>query len=149
MKAGTGLKRARRYLGVMMLFLASLFAVGAILLALDMLWLGRIAGKVYRRELGPLLLDKPRMIPAAVFYVALVAGLAFFAILPNLPGLSSTAGLYGGALGFMVYAGYDAVNRATLKDFSQRIMLIDWTWGTFLCAVSSGLAHWVVQRVLL
>jgi uncharacterized membrane protein len=133
----------------MTLFLASLLAVGVILLALDMLWLGRIAGHVYRRELGPLLLDKPRIVPAVAFYVALVAGLAFFAILPNLPGMSSTAGLHGGALGFMVYAGYDAVNRATLRDFSQRIMLIDWTWGTFLCAVSSGLAHWAVQRFML
>jgi uncharacterized membrane protein len=133
----------------MTLFLASIFAVGVILLALDMLWLGRIAGHVYQRELGPLLIDKPRLVPAAVFYVALVAGLAFFAILPNLPGRSAIAGLHGGALGFMVYAGYDAVNRATLKDFSQRIMLIDWTWGTFLCAVSSGLAHWLVQRFML
>jgi uncharacterized membrane protein len=133
----------------MMLFLASMLAIGLILLALDTLWLGYIAGPIYKRELGPLLAEKPRMIPAAAFYLVLVAGLAYFAVWLNLVAPSWKAALHGGALGVMVYAGWDAVNRATLKEFSQRIMLIDWTWGTFLCAVSSGLAHWLVQRFVL
>ncbi len=128
----------------MALFLVSTLAVALILFPLDVLWLGWLSRGVYQRELGALLLAKPRLAPAAAFYLSFVAGIAFFAIMPNLSGPSWMAALYGAALGFIVYGGYDAVNRATMKDFTRTIMLIDWTWGTMLTAISAGLGHALV-----
>lgn len=130
----------------MTLFLASACAVALILFPLDVIWLGWVATGFYKRELGALMADKPRLGPAAMFYLAFVAGIAFFVIMPNLPGSSWRAAAHGAAFGFVVYGAYDAVNRATLKDYSRRLMLFDWTWGTCLTAVSAGLAHWLVQR---
>ncbi|MGL4727499.1 MAG: DUF2177 family protein [Bosea sp. (in: a-proteobacteria)] len=130
----------------MMLFLVATLAVALVLFPLDMVWLGKAATSIYKRELGSLMLERPRIVPAAVFYLSFVAGIAFFVVIPNLPGSSVMAALHGVAFGFVVYGAYDAVNRATLKDFTQRLMLIDWAWGTSLTAVSAGAAHWLVQR---
>jgi uncharacterized membrane protein len=130
----------------MSLFIITTLAVALILFPLDVIWLRQATSAVYRRELGALMLDSPRIAPAAVFYLSFVAGIAFFVVMPNLAGSSTQAMLHGAAFGFVVYGAYDAVNRATLKDFTRRLMLIDWAWGTSLTAVSAGAAHWLVLR---
>ncbi len=48
-------------------FLKSYAAVGAVMLALDMLWLGVIAKGFYAKYMGPLLRPDVRWGPAALF----------------------------------------------------------------------------------
>lgn len=127
-------------------FLAAAIAVALIFFPLDMIWLGKVATGFYRQELGSLLLDSPRIVPAALFYLSHVAGIAFFAVMPNLNGSAWMAAAYGAAFGFVVYGAYDATNYATMRGFPLSITIVDWLWGTCLTAIAAGLGHLLVTR---
>jgi uncharacterized membrane protein len=51
-------------------YLASLLAMAG----LDFVWLTNTSAALYRRDLGPLLADDPRLGVAAVFYLAYAVG---------------------------------------------------------------------------
>lgn len=124
----------------MRLFLLSLPLTAVVALPLDLIWLSTMRS-FYEQQMPGMLLSQPRMVPAALFYVTFAAGLAFFAVMPNLAGGSLiTAAAYGAALGFVAYGTYDATNYATLKDFPLSITVVDWCWGTVLSATTAALA---------
>ena len=56
----------------------------AIFAAIDTLWLGAMAGRIYRPLIGDMLADRVRLIPALAFYVLYAAGLVVFAVSPGL-----------------------------------------------------------------
>lgn len=121
-------------------FLLSFVLVAVIMLPLDLIWLSSMR-PFYEQQMPGMLLEQPRLIPAAIFYLAFAAGLAFFAVMPNLTGGSLlSAAAYGAALGFVAYGTYDATNYATLKGFPLSITVVDWAWGTFLSATTASLA---------
>lgn len=87
--------------------------------AIDILWLGFIAKKLYRDNLGYIMADKTNWPAAIIFYLVYIGGLIFFAINPALAKDNIVYALGIGALfGFMTYATYDMTNLATLKDLS-------------------------------
>lgn len=113
-----------------------LLAAGGIMGILDFLWLGFIAKKLYYSELGDLLLTKPNMPPALVFYAIYVVGTIVFVINPAIEKSSWQHALgYGALFGLVCYATYDLTNMATIKGFSYKIVAIDLAWGAFLTAV--------------
>jgi uncharacterized membrane protein len=133
----------------MRMFLLSLLLTAVIALPLDLIWLTTMK-PFYAAQMPGMLLDQPRIIPAVLFYVTFAAGLAFFAVMPNLTGGSMTkAAAYGAALGFVAYGTYDATNYATLKDFPLSITIVDWSWGTVLSATTAAFAwlgmNWLGQ----
>ena len=86
---------------------------------LDLLWLGLVARTIYRREIGGLLLDRPEIVPAALFYLVYVVGIVVFAVRPAVQsGELATALAYGALFGFMAYATYDLTNLATLRGYT-------------------------------
>ncbi len=120
----------------------------AVFLALDLIWLTRIAKWFYYQQLGALLLDKPRIVAAVVFYAIYVVGIVIFAVAPALrEGSSSTALLYGALFGFFAYATYDMTNYATLRNWSLAVSLVDTLWGTVLTG-AAALAGYVGTRLL-
>ncbi len=109
-----------------------------VMLPLDILWLSTAGPTIYKREIGPLLLDKPALGPAAAFYFLYGVGVVVFAVSPALrDGAWTTALLYGALFGFMAYATYDLSNLATLRGYTTTIALVDIAWGTALTAVSA------------
>src|SRR5690349_19515433 len=83
---------------------------------LDFLWLTNPSTILYRRDLGPLLADDPRMSVAVIFYLAYAAGIAIFAVRPALGAEDwRAAALYGALFGFFAYATYDLTNFAAMK----------------------------------
>lgn len=111
---------------------------GIIMGILDFIWLGFIAKKLYYDEMGDILLKKPNMAPALVFYAIYVIGSVLLVVSPALEMDSWWHALGMGALlGFIAYATYDLTNLATLKGFSRKIVVIDLIWGTALTAVVS------------
>jgi uncharacterized membrane protein len=119
------------------IFIRLVVAAG-IMGVLDAVWLGVIAQKLYRTELGRLLLDKPNMVPALAFYVIYTIGVVLFVINPALEKGSWLHALgYGAFFGFVAYATYDLTNLATLKDFSSKIVVIDLLWGAIITAIVS------------
>ena len=116
------------------------------MLPLDVAWLSTAGPTIYKQQIGPLLLDKPAMGPAAAFYLLYGGGVVFFAVAPALrDGSWSTALLYGAVFGFMAYATYDLSNLATLRGYTTTIALVDLAWGTVLTGVSATVAYAVAR----
>lgn len=105
---------------------------------IDMVWLGLIAPKFYRAQIGHLLAETVKWGPATMFYLLFLAGLSIFAIIPALEALSwAHAGIFGGLFGFFTYMTYDLTNWATLKNWPKLVVTVDLVWGTVLsCAVA-------------
>lgn len=122
----------------MLKYLIAYVAAAIVFLGLDALWLSRVALDFYRRELGSLLLDKPNLTVAAVFYLLFVAGLVFLAVIPALTSGNWTTALVNGAvLGLVAYGTYDITNLSTLKGWSIPLTATDIAWGTALSSVSA------------
>lgn len=126
---------------ISMLAIVLLWVSAAVLfLAIDMVWLTKIARGLYLGEIGPLLLETPNMGPAIAFYVLYISGLTFFVLVPAYEANSiGKAFLLGAALGAIAYGTYDLTNLAVMRDFTTRIALIDWAWGTILTGSVSAL----------
>jgi uncharacterized membrane protein len=128
-------------------FLLLYAATALVLFPFDALWLGVVARKFYVSGLGELMLPQPRWGVAAAFYLFYVAGVVWFAVLPNLNAASVFGALFAGAaLGFIAYGTYDATNLATLRGYPVSIAVVDLAWGTFLTAVSAAGGLYIATR---
>ena len=115
-------------------------------LLLDGIWLGLLMAPTYRELLGPLMLEKPLLLPAAVFYCLYVFGCVVFVVLPALNW--QRAAKMGALLGLVAYGTYDLTNWATLRGWSVQVSLMDWAWGTFATAVACSVGLLVTKRLL-
>jgi uncharacterized membrane protein len=115
---------------------------GGVMCLLDFFWLGYVAKKIYYGEMGDILLKKPNMAAALLFYIIYVVGTVVFVIAPAFEKTSLAYAIWYGALfGFVAYATYDLTNLATLKGFSKKIVVIDMIWGACLTAVVAGVTY--------
>lgn len=113
---------------------------------LDFIWLSTMTSTFYRERMGDLLLDRPNIGAAALFYLVYVAGVVHFAVSPALlNGSWMTALLNGALLGLVAYGTYDMTNLATLKGWPVSVGLVDMAWGTTLTALA-GLAGYLVAN---
>ena len=116
--------------------------------AIDILWLGFIAKKLYRDNLGYIMADKTNWPAAIIFYLVYIGGLIFFAINPALAKDNIVYALGIGALfGFMTYATYDMTNLATLKDWPLKITIIDIIWGTTLNGLTAIASFYIIKLI--
>lgn len=106
---------------------------------LDGMWLGLIAGELYKREMGSLLADTVRVAPAAVFYLLYPAAIAYLSLLQE-PASWIEAVARSTVLGLAAYGAYNLTGLAILRGFTVKIALIDWLWGGFATAIAGGLA---------
>ena len=115
----------------------------------DMLWLGVIARKFYRRNLHQFLADEVNWVAAFAFYFMYIVGILFFATIPALQsGTLQKAAFLGAAFGFFTYATYDLTNMATLNKWPLNVVVVDILWGTVLCAVVAS-GSYLIGRWLL
>ena len=129
-------------------WIAAYIASAVTFLALDALWLGVVAQKMYQREFGPLLLEKPNMAAAAIFYALYLFGVVFFAVKPALESGSWSRALLNGALfGLIAYATYDLTNLATLKGFPFKVVVPDLAWGAFVTAAAAMAGYAAASRI--
>ena len=125
-----------------------LIIAGGVMGMLDFLWLGFIAKKLYYSEMGSVLLEKPNMLPALLFYIIYVVGVVVFVINPALERGSWQYALGMGSLfGLVAYATYDLTGLAAVKGFSAKIVAIDLAWGVVLTATVC-LATFFIVRAL-
>jgi len=101
---------------------------------LDAIWLTSTI-RFYRAQLADLLLVKPRIVPAVLFYLLQVLGIQLF-VLPR-AGTAASALAFGGAFGIFTYATYDLTNWAVLKPWTTSITVMDICWGAVLTAIAS------------
>ena len=108
-------------------------------LAMDLVWLGYVAKDFYISRMGTIMLDRPKMGIAVLFYTVYVIGLMIFVITPALAdGNWQTAALNGAMFGFFTYLTYDATAYAVLKGYDPVIAVIDTAWGSLIGAVVSA-----------
>lgn len=129
-------------------YLVAYFATVIVFLGIDFVWLTKIANQFYATQLGDLLLENPKLGPAAVFYLFYVVGVVFFAVMPALRGGGLSTAIFSGALlGAIAYATYDVSNYATLKNWPINVLFVDIAWGTVLTSVSAA-AGYLITRAL-
>jgi uncharacterized membrane protein len=117
-----------------------------VFLAIDALWLGLVAPKFYKAQIGHLMAEKPNLIAALVFYLIFIAGLVYFVLLPAVTNDSWVTAFANGALfGFVTYATYDLTNYATLKNWPVTMVIVDLTWGLFLSTSVSLVSYFIIQ----
>ena len=129
------------------LSLAQFFAAYGVALVvmsvLDGVWLGWLAREFYKQELGGLMTDSVRWVPAALYYLLFPAAIVFLALNPS-PGGIGEAVLRSAVLGAAAFGVYDLTNLATLRGYSLTMTVVDIAWGTFASALGGGAAYALV-----
>ncbi|NUS73648.1 MAG: DUF2177 family protein [Corynebacteriales bacterium] len=130
-------------------FIVRFLVAGSIMAVIDALWLTIVANKFYKDQIGGLLLEKPNLAAAVVFYLVYVTGIVAFVLAPALDKHSwQHALMYGALLGLFAYATYDLTNLATLKGFTLTVVIVDLVWGTVLTGGVSLISYHIVSRWL-
>ncbi len=123
------------------------FATMLALLAIDALWLMVLMGPTYREWLGQLMLDQPRLVPAALFYLLYPVGVVVFAVLPALRKQDwRAAALLGALLGLVAYGTYNLSNLATLRSWPWQLTAVDMAWGALLTSAAAGAGYLAARR---
>lgn len=129
--------------------LAAYIATALVFGALDAIWLTKVGPKLYRPEIGELLMDGWRPAPALIFYALYILGIQIFAVQPALAaGRWQVAAQYGALFGFFCYMTYDLTNQATMRVWSTKVTLMDIAWGTVATGIAAGAAAWLVLALL-
>ncbi|WP_018388292.1 DUF2177 family protein [Ancylobacter sp. FA202] len=131
-----------------MQFIVAYASTGLVFLALDALWLGFMASRVYRPLIGDLMAEQPNWPPAVLFYLLYVTGVVVFAVQPALAsGRWTTALMLGAFLGLIAYGTYDLTNHATLRNWPAAMTAIDLAWGTFATAMAATAGMLITRAV--
>ncbi len=130
-----------------MLKYAGLYGLTAVVFfAIDLVWLSTATSRIYQPRVGDLLLDKPNLPVAALFYLLYVVGVLFLASLPGYEKASLTDAVMRGAVfGLLAYGTYDLTNLATLKGWAWQITVIDMVWGTVLTGFVAGAGYAIAR----
>jgi uncharacterized membrane protein len=120
---------------------------GGVMAVFDAFWLTVVASKFYKSEIGSLLLEKPNMTAAVIFYVIYVIGIVAFVLSPALEKDSWAYALgYGALFGFVAYATYDLTNLSTIKGFTTKVVIVDMIWGVCLTAAVSVISYGIIKQ---
>ena len=119
-----------------------------VFLAVDFLWLGILAKRLYQQQLGHLFSAEVNWPAAFLFYVIFVIGMMVFVIHPAVKSGAVWQAVWMGALyGLVTYATFDLTNLALVKDWPTPIVVVDILWGIVLSAIVStagyGIARWL------
>jgi uncharacterized membrane protein len=131
------------------LITSTLFA-SIIFLIIDLIWLSFAVKSFYRPNIGHLLLDKPVMWAAVMFYLIYVVGLAVVIIEPSLSSENIGKFLFQAFMfGLVAYGTYNLTNMATVKGWSPSVVFVDMLWGGSLTAFSSYFGITIAKKLLL
>ena len=123
-------------------------ATAAIFLILDAIMLNTVVAPLFRRHLGEIMLDTPRIVPAAVFYLFYVGGLLALVSWPAMRDGDVLRALWQGALvGAMAYGTYEFTNYATLRDWHAAMVITDGLWGALLTGTAAAGGVWATQAL--
>ena len=134
----------------MKLFITASLASALIFLIIDIIWLSFAVKSFYRPNIGHLLLDKPVMWAAAMFYVIYVFGIGVVIIEPSIDLDNIRSFIFRAfVFGLVAYGTYNLTNMATVKGWSPSVVFVDMLWGGFLTAFSSYYGILLAKKLLL
>jgi uncharacterized membrane protein len=133
----------------MKILLTSTLFTALIFLIIDVIWLSFSVKYFYKPNIGHLLLDKPIMWAAAMFYVVYVIGLAVVIIEPSISSEETLKFLLKAFMfGLVAYGTYNLTNMATVKGWSPSVVFVDMFWGASLTAFSSYFGILLAKKML-
>jgi len=113
-----------------------------VFLLVDFIWIIFAATPLYRAEVGDLLIDAFRIIPAFATYIALVAGVFIFAINPSFKEGSMIKSIFlGSVFGFISYSIFALTNYSVLEAWTLKLALADMIWGAVIGAIVGGIGY--------
>lgn len=116
-------------------------------LVIDALWLGLVAPKMYKSEIGHLMADKVNFVPAIIFYLIYTIAILVFVVNPAVDKNDLMyAVIFGAFLGFAMYATFDLTNQAALRDWPLKVTIIDLLWGTFVTGATATIATKIISK---
>jgi uncharacterized membrane protein len=134
----------------MKMILSATFLAALIFLIIDIIWLSFAVKSFYRPNIGHLLLDKPVMWAAAMFYIVYVVGIGVVIIEPSINFDSSFSFILKAFIfGLVAYGTYNLTNMATVKGWSPSVVFVDMIWGGSLTAFSSYYGILLAKKFLL
>ena len=134
----------------MKIVLSSTLIAGLIFLIIDIIWLSFAVKSFYRPNIGHLLLDKPVMWAAAMFYIIYIFGLGVVIIEPSLNFEDTFKFLFKAFMfGLVSYGTYNLTNMATIKGWSSSVVFVDMLWGGLLTAFSSYYGILIAKKLFL
>jgi|JI10StandDraft_1071094.scaffolds.fasta_scaffold277760_2 uncharacterized membrane protein len=122
---------------------AAYVATLVVFAAIDLAWITLVMAGLFRRHLGDILLDRPRLGAAAAFYLVYIAGILVLAVAQSQSWKQALA--MGAVLGVVAYATYDLTNRATLKPWPLDVAILDIAWGGFMTACAALVGYLVLS----
>ena len=133
----------------MKILLLSTFIAALIFLFIDIIWLSFSVKSFYRPNLGPLLVDKPVMWAAVMFYLIYIFGLSIVIIEPSLYSQNTLHFLFKAFIfGLVAYGTYNLTNMATINGWSYKVVFVDMIWGGTLTAFSSYFGILIAKKFL-
>ncbi len=130
-------------MSVLILFVATF----VFFLAADFVVLSYFLKPIFARDIGPLMLDELRVLPAFLFYAFLVAVVLWFVSWPAMTSGQNLWWVFGNAalLGAAAYGTYEFTNYAILRDWTATLVVTDLCWGTFLTGTSATVGVMVAR----
>lgn len=122
----------------------------AAFLIIDFFGLTYLIKPLFERDIGPLMRDGFRILPAFFFYAFFVFVLLWFVSVPALAQDRSLGWVFGNAMliGALAYGTYEFTNFAILKDWTSDMVFADLIWGTLLTAVSASLGVAITRAMI-
>lgn len=120
----------------------ALAATAVAFFIIDIAWISLFLRDVYDAQLGSMMRPTPSIWAAAVFYVAYIGAIVFFAVRPALAARRTvTAIQHGAALGAVAYGTFTLTNYAIFSQWSVLLVVSDIAWGAFLTAASAAAGY--------
>lgn len=121
----------------------------AIFLTLDYIGLSYLIRPIFERDIGHLLADDLRVVPAFFFYAFFIFCVIWFVSGPAVADGKSLLWVFGNAalLGAMAYGTYEFTSLAVMKDWTWSMVVTDLAWGTALTGISATAALALIRFV--
>ena len=127
----------------------SFFIFSIIFLFFDFIWLSIAPKFIYKPNLPGLLLDKPVMWAAILFYIIYSVGVTLIILRPSLMSHSVLEAFWTGMIfGIVAYGTWSLTNMAILKGWSPTVTFIDMIWGGTLTSLTSAVTIYITNRIL-
>ena len=129
-------------------FITLYLLTALIFLMLDAVMLTMVVAPLFRRHIGHMMLETPRVRPTAIFYAFYLLGLLILVSWPAYHDFHVVRAFWQGAIvGAMAYGTYEFTNYATLSDWHPRMVITDGLWGMVLTAVSAAGGVWITLLI--
>ena len=130
----------------MKLYFLTFIVASLIFFIIDFIWLSITVKSIYRPILGDMILDKPIIWAAFLFYIMYIIGLTILVLIPsiNADSFYKVFGM-GFVFGFVAYGTYNLTNMAVLRNWSPTIVWIDMFWGGILTGLTSTVTIYIIK----